>query len=115
MATDKGVLGSLFDVEFESLITMKIIKVVYVVFLVVVTLFAGMFFLASFASGAPGAVFGLIIAPLAWFLYVVMARLSLEIFIVIFRMGDDLRTLVERGSPATPPPSPSGGYPPPTI
>lgn len=109
MATDKGVLGSLFDTDFTSLISMKIIKVVYVVFLVAISVFAALFFLASLASGGPGALFGLIIAPLGWFLYVVMVRLSLEILIVIFRMGDDVRTLVERGGPPTPPPS-TGGY-----
>ena len=105
---DRGVFSSLFDFEFSSLITTKIIKVVYVVFLVLVSLFALFFLLGGLAQGGGAALFALIFAPLGWFFYVVMMRLSLELVIVLFRIGDDVRTLAARGGSDGPPPAPPG-------
>lgn len=104
----KSVLSSLFDVEFSSLITTRVIKLVYVVFLVLVSVFSLFFLLASLAQGGGPALFALVVAPLGWFFYVVMMRVSLELVIVLFRIGDDVRSLAARGGSDGPPPSPPG-------
>ncbi|MEY2478606.1 MAG: hypothetical protein QOG87_3921 [Actinomycetota bacterium] len=97
----KGFLAALFDFSFTSLITTKIIKVVYVIFVI----FSGLGALALFASlaaaGGAGAVVGLILAPIIFLVYVIFARMWLELVIIFFRIAENTeRTnqLLERGS-----------------
>ncbi len=105
----KGFLGSLFDFSFSSLITTKIIKVVYVLVTVFVSLFAIVALIGGITRGVAGAIFSIIIVPIGWLLYMVVARMSLELIIVIFRIGEDVRRYV--GAPGSP--SSGGGYNPP--
>jgi hypothetical protein len=116
MQDAKGFFASLVDFSFSSLITTKIIKFVYVIIMVVVSLFALFFLIASLTRGVVGAFLGIIFAPLGWLLYMILARIYLEIVIIIFRIGEDVRLIATRGGPTpggyAPPPTP-GGYPPP--
>ena len=88
----KGFFASLFDVSFTSFITTKIIKVVYIIILVVISLAALVFVGAAFSqSSAAGVITLLIFAPLAWLLYVIYARIALEVIIQIFRITEQQR------------------------
>ncbi|MDQ3757697.1 MAG: DUF4282 domain-containing protein [Actinomycetota bacterium] len=92
---EKGFFASLFDFSFSSLITPKIIRVVYVLITIAVGLFS-LSILFSFAASDDGnAVLGLILAPLAFLLYMIFARIYLEIVIVVFRMGEDVRRIAD--------------------
>ena len=118
----KGFFASLFDVSFSSLITTRVVKVVYVLTLIVIGLIAVAFILGAFArSAGAGVVTLLILAPLGALFYVVYARVILELFIAIHRLVEYNGELValtrqQMGlppavSPAAPPPSPEP-YPP---
>jgi hypothetical protein len=143
--TAKGFIGSLFDFSFSSLITTRVIKVVYVIATVLISLVAVAYFiggLAALGSGSAAVGLGLVVgAPLGWLLYMIVARLSLELAIVIFRIGDDVRRMADAaagpaghaagyppsvpgygppvGGYGPPPggyqPPPTGGYPPPPV
>ncbi len=93
----KGFIASLFDVSFSSFVTPTIIKVVYIL----VMILAGLGFLGvAFSGFTISLVFGLItliiIAPLGFFVELALWRIALEIFMVIFRIGDDIHAI--RGS-----------------
>jgi hypothetical protein len=97
-ADARGFLGALFDFSFTSFVTTKIIKVLYALIMVLVSLSALVFTISAFRSSA---VFGLLVLVIGdpLFIIIVMAfwRLVLEAFVVVFRIAEDIRALRERG------------------
>jgi len=82
----KGFIGALFDLPFTTFITTKIIKVLYIIAIV----FAGLYALASLgygyaAGGVIGMVVGLVISPIVFLVGVILARVYMEVVMVIFR------------------------------
>jgi uncharacterized membrane protein len=119
---EQGFLASLFDVEFKSLITTKVIKVLYILSMIVIGLAALAFVAAAFANSvAGGLIVLLIVAPLVALLYLIYVRVLLEIVIAVFRIMETNTELValQRGSggggpgvAAPSPPSPPPATPP---
>ena len=116
---EQGFLASLFDVEFKSLITTKVIKVLYILSMIVIGLAALAFVAAAFAnSAAGGLIVLLIVAPLVALLYLIYVRVLLEIVIAVFRIMETNTELVALqrahggggpgpGVAAPPPPAPA--------
>ncbi len=102
-STAKGFLASLLDFSFSSLITTRIIKVVYVILTIVITLIAVVYLIVGLAGLATGNVglglAGIIGAPIGWLLYMIGTRISLELVIILFKIGDDVRRLADANSP----------------
>ena len=83
----KGFFGSLFDMSFSSLVTTKVIKVIYVITLIFLTLLAlGLVFGGFRTSTGLGVAFLLIVAPLVWLFALVYVRVGLELIIAVFRV-----------------------------
>ena len=123
---EQGFLASLFDVEFKSLITTKVIKVLYILSMIMIGLAALAFVWAAFANSvAGGLIVLLIVAPLMALLYLIYVRVLLEIVIAIFRIMETNTELVALqrtqggGGPgpgvAAPSPPPPPPPPPPTT
>jgi hypothetical protein len=94
----KGFVSSLFDFGFNSFVTPKVVKVVYVLVMIVLGLAGLAFAFSAFEYSAVAGIFVLlIVAPLFFFIYLALWRIALEIFVVIFRIADDLRAIRERG------------------
>ena len=91
----KGFFASLFDTSFSSLITPRIIKVLYVIILVVIGLFTLFGIISGIANGGGSAVAAIIIVPILALLYVIFARVYLEIIIVLFKIGDNTAQMVK--------------------
>lgn len=94
----RGFFASLFDISFRSFITLRFIKVLYVILMGVVALGA-LGVLASVASGVGGfggLVLGLALAGVFGLFYLIVFRLILELIVVIFRIGENTSILVER-------------------
>jgi len=87
-------LKSLFDLSFSEFITPKIIKVLYIIAMAVAALVALVFIIVAFAGGgAVSGIFALIFAPVVFILYVIMARVWLELVMVFFSMNDKLKSI----------------------
>ncbi len=100
--TQRGFLQSLFDLSFTSLVTTKIIKVLYVLAMIVIGLTALLFIVAAFhRSGADGIVVLFIVAPIVSFFYLVYARVLLELIIALFRIMENTGELVAQGRRAS--------------
>jgi hypothetical protein len=120
MGDSRGFLESLFDVSFSSLITTRVIKVLYILSMIIIGLFALFFVVAAFSNSVAGGIIVLVvIAPLAALLYLIYVRVLLELVIVIFRIMETNTELValQRGAtgattppppPSSPPPAPAG-------
>ena len=94
----KGFFAALFDLSFSEFITIRIIKVLFVLAIILAGIAAIGIIIRGFAGpegSAGGGVFALILAPIVFILWVLMARVWLEIIMVIFRIADNTTRMVE--------------------
>jgi hypothetical protein len=104
----KGFFGSLFDLSFRSLITTRIVKLLYVISIIVIGLGALAIIAIAFnASTAAGVVTLIIVAPLYALVYLIWTRVVLELVIVLFRIMENTQELVEQGRRPDVPPAPA--------
>jgi len=97
-ADGRGFLSALFDFSFTSFVTTRIIKVLYVLILVLVSLVALFYTKIAFRLSTGFGILVLVIGdPL--YIIIVMAfwRLLLEAFVVLFRIAEDIHAMRERG------------------
>ena len=96
---DRGFIGSLFDFSFSSMVTPKIIKVLYILFTVWVVLAAiGILVFFNRTGGWSGTAAALIIVdPLFILISLGVYRVILEAFMVIFQIHGELKKIRENG------------------
>jgi len=96
MAQQRGFLGSLFDFSFTEFVTIRIIKVLYAL----AVLFSGIaalgMIIGGFSRGAGIGVLFLILSPLVFLVYVLAARVWLEVIVILFRIAEHTRTIAEK-------------------
>jgi Domain of unknown function (DUF4282) len=94
----KGFVASLFDFDFTSFVTPKIIKILYILIVVVTGLGGITWTLIDFRiSVAFGLITLVVIAPLIFFVTIALYRVILEFFAVVFRLAEDIHVIRERG------------------
>jgi hypothetical protein len=97
-ASAQGFMAALFDFGFNTFVTPKAVKVIYVLIMILTGLGALGFAVTAFRiSPAFGIISLLILCPLFFFVELALWRIILELFIVIFRIADDLRLIRVRG------------------
>ena len=93
-----GFFRSLYDFSFSSFITLRLIRIIYVVLTIVYTLGAVIAFIGALIAHQPiDIVFAIIVVPLVYFVYLMLARVVLEVVMVLFNIGKDVRAIRERG------------------
>ena len=100
---EKGFFGRLFDLSFNEFITTKIIKVLYIIAMIAsafggLAVMFGMFATKSFF----GFVGGLIAGPVLFLVYVILARVWMEVVIVLFRIAENTAKIADRGGDQPP-------------
>ena len=107
MSENRGFIASVFDLSFTDFVTPRIVKVLFIL----AVLFTGFFsivgaittvsagFSNSEGSGIVALFLTLILAPLGFFLYVLLIRMWLEVVIVLFRIAENTGRLVELNRP----------------
>ena len=94
-----GFFGALFDFSFTSFVTPKIIKVLFILGVLVVSLYAiGMLLIGLFSMvrGAIGSGLGmLIVAPIIFVLGICYVRVLLEVMVAIFRIAENTSQLAQ--------------------
>jgi Domain of unknown function (DUF4282) len=96
-AGEKGFLGSLFDFSFTSLVTPKIVKVLYILFTIWTALIGLSILVIGFKTGGvAGGLFTLIIVePIFVLLTLGIYRVVLELFMVVFRIYEETKKIRE--------------------
>ena len=90
----KGFLAALFDYSFTSFVTPKIIKMLYVLATIVISLWTLVLVLAAFnASSGFGLVMLVVGGPLFFLIAMIYARVFLELVIVFFRINGNVQEL----------------------
>lgn len=88
----KGFFASLFDLSFDSLITTRIIKVLYVLAILLIGLMALGMLVSVLGSDTSGGVEKLLVAilvPVGALFYLVWTRVMLEFVIAVFKIMDN--------------------------
>jgi Domain of unknown function (DUF4282) len=97
----KGFFASLFDFSFKSLIAAKVIRVLYVLWMVGLALSTIGFVIAAFEANAGlGAVTLLFLGPLYFFFWLIVARVLLELFMAIFAIQRNTDRIAPVGWPS---------------
>ncbi|WP_067803371.1 DUF4282 domain-containing protein [Actinomadura formosensis] len=98
---EKGLLGSLLDTDFNALVTPKLVKTVYVLSLILISLeclvvlFFGLWVLVSTRFWLGG--FILIAAtPLIWLVQMLLVRILMEAVVVRFKQAEYLRVIKDK-------------------
>jgi len=96
-AGEKGFIGSLFDFSFTSLVTPKIITVIYILLTIWVALIGLTMLVIGFRTGGVvGGLFTLIIVePIFVLLTLGICRVVLEMFMVVFRLYEETKQIRE--------------------
>ena len=90
----KGFVKSLYDFKLDSYVTPRVLRFLYAVVVLLLTLGAVLFLLASLASGdSSAATAAVIVIPIGYFLYLVFTRIYFELIAAFFRMADDVRAI----------------------
>jgi hypothetical protein len=89
-----GFLSALFDISFSRLVTTRVIRWLYLLLLVLIGLGLLGFLISAILSGsAAGIVIALVVGPIVALLYVVYARVLLEVILAIFRILESNREI----------------------
>jgi Domain of unknown function (DUF4282) len=96
--SSKSYLASLFDFGFNYFVTPKIVKFVYVLVTIIITLWELGFAIFAFRINAVlGIITLFILCPIFFVIYLSLWRIVLELVMVIFRIAGDIRSIRARG------------------
>lgn len=103
---EKGFFASLFDFSFRSFITIKIVRVFYILAMIFIGLYAlGLLIFVASAGGSTGlgglgVLLGLVGAGLIFLLGVMYIRVLLETILVLFRIEGNTARIAGTNPPA---------------
>lgn len=89
----KGFLGSLFDFGFRHFITLKFLKIIYVLLLGVIALVTVLLVVFVATQGGLYILLGLVAVPAVALVILVFTRIGLELIAVVFRIGESTSAL----------------------
>ena len=88
-----GFFRALFDFSFTEFVTTRLIRLLYGIGVLVGAVTAIVAIGRGFDAGSGAGIVALILAPLIFLLVVILARVWLEIIIVVFRIAEYLRDM----------------------
>ncbi len=93
----KGFFGSLFDFSFNSFVTPKIVKFVYVISTIAIVLGYVFFVIVGFSRSVGLGVVVLLLGAITAIVYLAFIRMTLEFYYAIVRMSEDINRRLPRG------------------
>lgn len=84
---------ALFDFNFSTFITMKLVKPLYIFFVVMIGLASLFFLLTSMMAGGTGILIALIFVPLYFIFMTVTMRIWMEALVLLFDINDRTEAL----------------------
>lgn len=89
----KGFFASLFDFGFTSFITLRLLSVIYGM-LVGLVLLASVIAAATILKDGTYPWFAIVVVPIVALIYLVLARVSMEMIALFFRIGENTNLMV---------------------
>ena len=97
----QGFLGSIFDLSFTEFITIRIIKFLFILGIILAAIGTLLLIVTGFSNGIGAGILSLVLSPLIFLVYVLLARVWCEMIIVMFRIAENTGRLVEQGNRGT--------------
>ena len=94
-AERSGFFGSLMDTRFNNLITPSMVRFLYVLMMIAIAIGLVVAIIAGFADSSGSGVAALIIGPLVALIYLIFARMYLELIIVAFKIREAAEQIAE--------------------
>lgn len=107
----KGFLESLLDFSFSSFVTTRIIAVLYGILIAAGALVALATVVGGLQGGAIPTLMAIIMAPVVFVLYVIVARVYCEVIIVLFKIADNVGIIAGSKAPSAPQQPPAAAPP----
>ncbi|MDQ1306533.1 MAG: hypothetical protein QG671_2365 [Actinomycetota bacterium] len=95
----KNFFNSLFDFSFSSFVTLRFIKVLYGIIMALAALAALTLLVAIASRGGVYILLALVVAAVAFLIYVVIYRVLLEFIVVIFRIAENTSIIAKNSNP----------------
>ena len=102
VTTQRSFFESLMDTRFNSLITPKLIRFLYIVGMIALAIGTLVWVIAGFTHSAGEGVLFLILAPIVALVYLIVVRLYLELIVVAFKIRDAAEEIAENTRARTP-------------
>ena len=96
---NQGFFSTLFDLTFSEFITIRILKVLYVVGIVLIGLTGLSILVSGFAQGFGTGLVALVITPPVALLSIIILRILLELIVVAFQIFEDIHRLAYKDKP----------------
>lgn len=88
----KGLIGRVFDLSFSEFVTPSVIKFLFILGIIGAGLMSLFVFIAFVNQGGGAAAIGIIVAPLIFAFYVLLARVVSELYLLLFRIEENTRS-----------------------
>ncbi|MDN5779970.1 MAG: DUF4282 domain-containing protein, partial [Humibacillus sp.] len=92
-----GFISALFDFTFTRFVTPMLVRFVYLLATVVLAITWLAFLIASFTQGIGYGLFVLIIGPIIVIIYLAIIRMTLEFYLSVVRMSQDIHQRLPQG------------------
>ena len=89
----KSVADLVLDFSFKTFVTPRLVRIIYALSLVAALLSALTWMFGGFKEGITHGLFTFITGPLAFFLYVLCARVAMELVLAIFSIAEELKKM----------------------
>lgn len=85
-----GFFAALFDIRFHTLITPKIVTIVYAASIVLGVLYFVVVLIAGFVQDPVLGLLVLVLGPIVFVIWLAFVRMTLEVYFSVVRMADDV-------------------------
>lgn len=89
----RALLAMLFDFSFKRFLTPRLVRILYSLSLLAAVLSALAWMASGFREGIMQGLFTLVTGPIAFLLYVLTARVAMELVLAIFRIAEHIEKL----------------------
>lgn len=97
----RAVLDLVLDLSFKRFVTPRLVRMLYVLSLLAAVFYAASWMFSGFKSGTLSGLFTIITAPVAFLLYLIFARVTVELVLAVFRIADKIAPLSEEEAART--------------
>jgi len=92
----RAVMDLVMDFSFQKFVTPKLVRIIYAISLVAALISGVTWMFSGFKDGITHGLFTLITGPVAFFVYVLFARVGMELILAVFSIAEGIKKLEEK-------------------
>lgn len=92
----KAVFDLVLDFSFKKFVTPRLVRIIYALSLVAALISALTWMFSGFKEGVTHGIFTFVTGPLAFFVYVLCARVAMELVLAVITIAEEVKKLNEK-------------------